>query len=592
MCRSPSRIRPWLALAVVALCLFVQPGRADTVANPGRFLDQAESLRTIDHPRFVRMLALIHHDGPRLSPVEQWHLRYLDAWETMYEGNYTKSATQLREVIDQSGEAVLATKASALLLSNLGINRHYVAAFELANRLTRDLPKVRDPEARFTLLDFLSQTLDLAGQADLAIQYAHMMESTIPPGETPCKPLSLRIAALESSHRLTSSSPELKRAIDVCVTARQPVFANNLRLILGGLYQDEGQPGKALALLDQIEPDIRSSGYQPDMLWLLTVRADNYAKLDNDDEASKAALAIVAASRPDDNSWPPMEAYKLLYHIEEKRGHAATALAYYKQYVARHAGYLDDVNARALAYETVQQHVLAQKLETERLGRQNAALRMQRALAAKTAETNRLYLVLLLMALVFAALWMFRLKRSQLRFKKLSHLDGLTTIFNRQHFMGEAERALRLLERRPGAACLAFIDLDHFKRINDTHGHATGDEVLRRVVAAARQHLRPVDLFGRLGGEEFGVLLAECSRAQGAMIAERIRQAIEAILVESDGVAVVVSTSIGLAFTDSTGYDLQRLCTEADAALYRAKRGGRNRVIADAEDDADRLATV
>jgi diguanylate cyclase (GGDEF)-like protein len=104
------------------------------------------------------------------------------------------------------------------------------------------------------------------------------------------------------------------------------------------------------------------------------------------------------------------------------------------------------------------------------------------------------------MALVFAVLWMFRLKRSQLRFKRLSHLDGLTTVFNRQHFMGEVERTLRLLERRAGAACLVFIDLDHFKQINDTHGHAMGDEVLRQVVAAGKQQLRPADLFGRLGG--------------------------------------------------------------------------------------------
>ncbi|HEX7731985.1 MAG TPA: diguanylate cyclase [Rhodanobacter sp.] len=568
----------------MAFCVLVQPVCASTITDPGRFLDMAEGLRTSDHPRFVQMLAQIHREEPRLAPAEHWHLRYLDAWETMYEGNYSQSATQLREVIDHSGVAVLATKASALLLSNLGINRHYKEAFELANRLTKELPEVRDPAARFTLLYFLSMTMTSAGQTDLAIQYARMMENALPAGETLCKPFTLQVDALDKSLRLNSSSTELQRAIAACVAAQQPVFANSLRLIQVGVYLREEQPGKALELLNRIAHDIHRSGYQPHVLWWQMNEANAYAKLGNDNEARKAALAVLAMSRPGDKNWALSETYKILYQIEKKRGHAAAALGYYEQFTALDKAYLDDVNARAMAYETVQQHVLAQKLETEKLSQQNALLRMRQTLDAKKAEANRLYLALLLMALVFAVLWMLRLKRSQLRFKKLSHLDGLTAIFNRQHFMGEVERTLHLLERRPGAACLVFIDLDHFKRINDTHGHAMGDEVLRQVVAAGKRHLRPVDLFGRLGGEEFGILLVGCSREQGMVTADRIRLAVEATAVKCEDTVIAISTSMGLACTDACGHDLQRLCREADAALYRAKRSGRNRVVADAED--------
>ncbi|WP_254426694.1 diguanylate cyclase [Rhodanobacter sp. C06] len=584
MRRLSSRIWPWSALLIVAFCVLVQPAFASTIADPGRFLDQAENLRTSDHPRFVQMLAQIHREGPQLTPAEQWHLRYLDAWETMYEGNYTKSATQLREVIDHSGVPVLATKASALLLSNLSINRHYKEAFELANRLTRELPEVRDAEARFTLLYFLSMTMTSAGQTDLAIQYARMMESALPAGETLCKPLHLQVDALEYGKRLNSASHELQDAIAACVAARQPVLINSLQLIQAHVYLRDGQPRAALALLGRIAHDIQHSGYQPHMLWWQMNRAMAYAKLGNDSEAKKAALAVLAMSRPGDKNGALRDTYKVLYQIEKNQGHAAAALDYYEKYAALDKANLDDVSARAMAYETVQQHVLVQKLETEQLNQQNAALRMQQKLDAKAAETNRLYLALLLMALVFAGLWMFRIKRSQLRFKKLSHLDGLTTVFNRQHFMGEVERTLHLLEKRAGTACLVFIDLDHFKRINDTHGHAMGDEVLRQVVVAGRQQLRPADLFGRLGGEEFGILLVGCSHEQGMAIADRIRCAIEATTVECEGAAIAISTSVGLACTGAHGYDLRRLCREADSALYRAKRGGRNRVEAGAED--------
>ena len=102
--------------------------------------------------------------------------------------------------------------------------------------------------------------------------------------------------------------------------------------------------------------------------------------------------------------------------------------------------------------------------------------------------------------------------------------------------------------------------------------------------ASCQQHLRPNALFGRLGGgEEFGILLHECSRELGLEIAERIRVAIGTPPTGQDGHGVAISASVGLAATGIRGYGLQRLCKEADAALYRAKRTGRNRVVAGAD---------
>src|SRR5690606_32840524 len=146
-----------------------------------------------------------------------------------------------------------------------------------------------------------------------------------------------------------------------------------------------------------------------------------------------------------------------------------------------------------------------------------------------------------------------------------------------QHFVGEAGRALRQMERKPAPACLVALDLDHFKQVNDAYGHAIGDEVLRHAVTVCRQQLRPVDLFGRLGGEEFGILLPDCPLDQGVDIAHRIRRALAESPMTKGAAVVEISASVGLACTDTCGYELQRLYAEADAALYRAKRAGRNR---------------
>ncbi|WP_254063310.1 GGDEF domain-containing protein [Rhodanobacter sp. L36] len=579
-------MKPWSALAALAFCAVVQATATNAAtSNASDLLDRTESLRTKDHPQFVRMLQQVHRDAIHLPSGQQWQLRYLDAWETAFQGDYGKAEGQLQSVIDHSGDPTLVAKASALLMSAKGINNRYEEAFQLANQLATNLPKIQDKLARFLVLYNLSQLLGSAGQNDLAIRYAQMMEDALPPGETLCMPLTQEVAALYYSKRLTSSSPELQRAVDSCQNSGQPVYANFVWLIRSSVYLDEGHPDKALTLLNRIAPSIRDNDYQAQILSWQAAMAQTYAKLGDDANARAMALDVVSAGGSGDDNEPLRNAYEVLYQVEKKDGDAAAALAYYERYVAQDKGYLNAVSARAMAYQMAQQQVLTKKLETEALSKQNNILRLQQALDKKAVEASRLYIVLLLMAIASIAFWLFRLKRSQLRFKRLSRCDGLTGIYNHQHFISEADRVLRLLEKKRIHACLISIDLDHFKEVNDNHGHAMGDAVLKRTVAICQQQLRAADVFGRLGGEEFGVLLHGCSRDQGMEIANRIRVAIEATPMMENGCIVSISASVGLASSDTCGHGLQRLHMEADAALYRAKRAGRNRVIADIEKD-------
>ncbi|HET6805428.1 MAG TPA: GGDEF domain-containing protein [Frateuria sp.] len=572
------------ALAGLFLCTLAHAVHADApIGDPSAFLQQTEQVRTRDNARYVRMLEQIHRQAPHLTPAEQWRLRYLDAWQTAYRGDYAQAEPVLRDVIAHSGDRALAAKASALLMSNLAINSRYEEAFALANRLASELPGITDRLARFIVLANLSQAMNLAGEQDLALRYARMMEQRLPPGETLCSPRNMQAAALDQAGRLHSASPELTRAIDTCLAAGQPVLANTMRLVKVRLYRNEGHPREALALLMRIGPSIRASRYFSHLRGAQSELALTYEKLGEDDQARKAALAVVAMSSPGDaNTWL-QEAYELLYRIARKKGDTAAALDYYEHAVAQDRLNLNDVGARAHAYQVVQQHLLTRKLETEALSRQNNILRLQQALATKAAETGRLYNLLLLVVLASIVFWLLRLKRSQLRFKKLAQRDSLTGILNHQHFIREAERNLQLLDKRVGHACLVVLDLDHFKSINDTHGHAVGDMVLKRTVAACQRQLRPADVFGRLGGEEFGILLHECSREQGMDIANRIRLAIAEAPDGEEGGDVAVSASVGLASTATSGYGVQRLCREADAALYRAKRAGRDCVMGDVE---------
>jgi diguanylate cyclase (GGDEF)-like protein len=542
-------------------------------------LGQAESLRTSDHPRFLQLLEMLHQQAAGMSAHEHWQLRYLDGWQAAFRGDYASADAILRDIISHSGDPALVTKASAVLMNDMSSRKHYEQAFDLANRLVADLPKTQDKLARFMVLSYLSQLFRMAGQYDLAADYARQMMQNLPPGETSCQPQTMLISVLYDNHKLASSAAELQQGIDACEAARQPVFAETIWLVKVDLYLDEDQLTQAMALLGRITPGIRANQNHYHTQSAQVALAQVYWKLGEDDKARAAALAVLSASSPGEINEKLRNTYEVLYRIEKKHGHASAALNYYEHYAAQDIGYLNDVSARTLAYDVAQQRMLAQKLETEKLSRQNNTLRLQQALADKTIETGRLSIILLLMVLASVIYWLFRLKRSQLHFKQQARLDGLTGIFNHQHFIGEAQRHIRLTERKLGSACLIFIDLDYFKQINDTHGHAIGDTVLKHTVALCKQPLRASDLFGRLGGEEFGILLLDCSPGQGAAIADRIRTTIEATPIDAGGCPITFSASIGLASTVTSGYDLQRLCRDADTALYRAKHIGRNCVI-------------
>lgn len=163
------------------------------------------------------------------------------------------------------------------------------------------------------------------------------------------------------------------------------------------------------------------------------------------------------------------------------------------------------------------------------------------------------------------------------RLRHLAMHDSLTGIYNRQAFREQANE--RLASRRLPCALL-LLDLDHFKKVNDTYGHAAGDQVLLAFAARLGSCLRADDLVGRIGGEEFAAMLSDCSQSQAIRLAERILQLSSEPIALHDGRLVPTTTSIGIAVTDRNvdSVSLDALFHSADLLLYRAKHAGRNRL--------------
>jgi diguanylate cyclase (GGDEF)-like protein len=170
------------------------------------------------------------------------------------------------------------------------------------------------------------------------------------------------------------------------------------------------------------------------------------------------------------------------------------------------------------------------------------------------------------------------LRETHRRLEEVSRLDALTQVLNRRSLMEEMGKELERSRRYHRPFALLFLDVDHFKAVNDRHGHQRGDRVLQWIVRLIAGMLRPPDILGRYGGEEFAVGLIECDEQRARTIAERVRAAVAQDACEADGQTIAVTVSIGISHLSPGASDVEGLLKQADAALYQAKANGRNRV--------------
>ncbi|PWC36600.1 transcriptional regulator [Azospirillum sp. TSO35-2] len=163
--------------------------------------------------------------------------------------------------------------------------------------------------------------------------------------------------------------------------------------------------------------------------------------------------------------------------------------------------------------------------------------------------------------------------------ERLATTDALTGALNRRRFLERGAEEFTRSRRYDRPLSVVMLDIDHFKRVNDSHGHATGDDAIRATVRACKETLRACDIVGRLGGEEFAVVMPETTPVNAFTAAQRVRERIAATAVPlPSGGELRLTVSLGLSWMTATDPGIEPLLARADAGLYRAKNAGRNRV--------------
>lgn len=173
------------------------------------------------------------------------------------------------------------------------------------------------------------------------------------------------------------------------------------------------------------------------------------------------------------------------------------------------------------------------------------------------------------------------LKLAKEKLLKMAITDELTGLVNRRYFMGRLLHEYERTKRYESVFTVLMIDLDYFKKINDTYGHQAGDTVLRAVSDAMKLSLRLSDIVGRIGGEEFAVILPETEISSAIIIAERLRKRVEALDIPHKDCSIKITISVGASASSMDDLSIDDVLQRSDSALYRAKENGRNRIYSE-----------
>jgi len=446
------------------------------------------------------------------------------------------------------------------------------------------------PQASGSLLGVASYLHTLVGEVGKARELAKRALDLVDKGDDErarCIALGDVAIADEHSRRFSEAEQWRRRQIEACMRAGDVLFTANAKYGVGKMLAAQGHHAEALDWAGQALAEFGRAGYAAGQWSTRLMLAGSLIESGRDlDRAAQLLADSLRYYRGQRSDLAISDAEHFLARLAEKRGDLAEALAHYKRATEATASAESSARERRLAYLQVQ-------FDTRLKEQQIALLQTEKELAALqvTAAQRRQWLLwasigglLLAATLLTTLLWRTFLERRRYRWQ--SEHDGLTGLYNYQQVrkLGEAAFAAARRRGRPFTAIVA--DVDRFKGVNDHFGHAAGDEALRSLGRWIAEVVGPRGIAARSGGDEFMILVEDDATKAEALL-QQLRERIEPI--EVFGKTVNFSISSGVCEADGNVGSLEQLVHEADQALYRAKHGGRNRVVRAGSDAPARI---
>ncbi|WP_189457670.1 GGDEF domain-containing protein [Cognatilysobacter bugurensis] len=550
-------------------------------------LDRADAVRSSDPAQFEALLSAIDAAEPQATQAQREHIRLLRAYFTAVRGEMDHAATQAENLFATAQQPTIRFRAGMLAANTEVITRDFPEALRYLDQALAQMDSVTDEHTREEGQRVAATVYNLAGRYQKGLDHARSVVASPLSEKSLCVARHLEVEALLHLGQ-PAEDAYVQGAIAQCAIQGDLVAAGLLRRDLAIKWAGEGRTADAVSMLERHWSDVETTRYPLLAAITRALIADYRLQLGDVAGAHAQARTVHAMPQLDPHSLPIITAHRVLYEVAKRRGDAATALAEHEHYAVADKARLDEVQAREVAIQLGKLELTTKNQSIELLSERNRVLQLQHEVARADMWNARSGIALLALFALALAAWGWRGRRMQTALRKLAQSDPLTGVANRLHFRAQAEASLARAAQHSRPASVLMFDLDHFKRINDCFGHAAGDRLLVDVARAVQVHCRPEDVFGRLGGEEFAVLLADCDLEQARKVAQAMRESIAVIDTRALGCPLPISASFGCASTALSGSHFETLAAHADAAMYRAKTGGRNRVVVHrgAPDDA------
>ncbi|MDQ3287520.1 MAG: diguanylate cyclase [Pseudomonadota bacterium] len=571
-----------LAAAAVALGLLLAAGsgpvRASNTAEA--LLLEAESIRSSDPERFNDAIAALGTMQEELTPDQQEHLKYLLAYAEGYGGNYERAAEMARQLADGSENIEMRFRAGSLVVNSYSATRRFADALRQLEANMLLLDSISDRDLRHHGLFVAGQVYSRVGQEQLSLKYAQQVLRDSPSPRTRCFAEQMKLGALENMGAMPADDAAILDVIAHCSALNESVMANLVRGTLARKWGAQGKRKEAVSMLEKHLPEMRATRF-PRLIGEAHSLLAEFSLAGGDIDRAQAHVDSAMFYRASLTNSPPLvAAYRVRYEIAQRQGDPVAALSHYRDFAEADKAYLDDVKMRELAFQMVRHETQQKTQQIELLSQQNQVLQLQQRVQKQATQNMGLVVVLLALLLAGTCYWAYKVKRLHLTLRHFAETDVLTGISNRHHFTQQGQRSLEECRTAGEAATLIMFDLDRFKTINDNYGHDVGDWVLKQVASSCTGLCRRIDRFGRVGGEEFAILLHGCELAAAVRLAEDCRVRLNQIDTRESGYAFQIAASFGVTSTVLSGYSLATLMSHADLMLYRAKREGRNLVRA------------
>ncbi|WP_205620343.1 sensor domain-containing diguanylate cyclase [Arsukibacterium perlucidum] len=542
-------------------------------------LKKLDELRLKDSVQFSYALQAVKAelDTHYLTATEQQYLDLLIAYDLTTRGDFN-TALDILESIDFKDNSLITLRVIGLKVNIHILSYHYLEAFLNVEQLLTALPTLTNDLDYYQVIGQVILLFNNIERYDLTQQLVERGLSLSKNESLSCRLMALGLQGTYNTAGFDTYITKFNEANTLCEQTAESVF--QLLIIRNHLFYllEQQQYHTVLQLYHQHLPQVQDTRYP---ILSAGFNAAAAEALLHSDQLQQAVTLAAEAERilPTDRNDPAvLVTYRVLYLLAKQQGDFQQLLQYADKLRQTEVAIAEEKASQQLAYQMASSEARLQARHIALLDKDNELLSLERNLYQQQAQNRNLMLYLLISLTLMLAVLAYRGIKGSRRFRRMAEYDQLTGISNRYHFNQQATLAISYCQKNQKPLAAILFDLDYFKSINDKFGHAAGDWALKQVVKTCRHFMRNSDIFGRIGGEEFAIVLPDCVLSKAEMLAEICREALETIDTEQYDHQITITASFGISDVSQSGYDLTELLADADKALYKAKRNGRNQV--------------